>query len=778
MSISKKLDETLSKLDLDSSAKELKERVISKSMNNLKEKLSGLDIRVERQKNEVIAEAPKPHYEGTELAEVARKVYRENIKPVVTSDKVAVRDQPSTIASRANVRALSRSLAGMRSSGNEGKTSPVGPNGVGNVGKPSPTGDNGVGNVSGPVGSYYALTTDMTLEEYEAHVQSIFEGEDCDCKHDKEEKTKKEIKARGGPPGYPDTSKKTTKEDVVHELEQRLVTLGSTDWIVVDQVLREMARELDVAPITLSREFRSIHGMYPDKWIKEHLDLEVCGYMPLEEAVRLNKVGKVYEVTFMFRGGTNRLKFFWPHPGDASKEQMQYEVEKFWPKGRVLAFYPTIDNDQNSNYMVMAPPMTENYHFMQPEDWNEVSEETSEIMKMIYEEEGEPVSPVYAEEEGYFVIIEDHETGEERQVMFTEGGLHAWFSKSKSKDGKGGWVQSDGSTCARKPGQTSAPKCYSSQRLAALKRSPEGKKKIRSADSRKKSQDSGQSSKSGAAKPTMVKTFTDPKDKKKYRSGDQTLKDESYDPTIDEACWAGYTQKGTKTMFGKQYPNCVKKGKTKKEEVEYVDENVGIGGNRRANNAPVSQRVGSAEAQRIRDDAKPKPEPEKPDQKANKEWQNDYQPVNKDGKKEGGPGRGPGLSDEAANKIRARLGKGPITKKEEAEMLDGLKTISEDVCPVCGFDPCQCLEGSVDLVTEGGIKSGHKRPTDQGAGLTQKGVDAENAKTGGNLQTAVTTPPSKLKAGSKAAGRRKSFCARSKSWNGERGKAARSRWNC
>ena len=83
-----------------------------------------------------------------------------------------------------------------------------------------------------------------------------------------------------------------------------------------------------------------------------------------------------------------------------------------------------------------------------------------------------------------------------------------------------------------------------------------------------------------------------------------------------------------------------------------------------------------------------------------------------------------------------------------------------------------------EFVIEGGIKSGHKRPTDQGAGLTQKGVDAENRKTGGNLQTAVTTPPSKLKAGSKAAGRRKSFCARSRGWNGERGKAARRRWNC
>lgn len=32
---------------------------------------------------------------------------------------------------------------------------------------------------------------------------------------------------------------------------------------------------------------------------------------------------------------------------------------------------------------------------------------------------------------------------------------------------------------------------------------------------------------------------------------------------ITEKCWAGYTQKGMKTMFGKQYPNCVKKTKKK-----------------------------------------------------------------------------------------------------------------------------------------------------------------------------------------------------------------------
>ena len=75
-------------------------------------------------------------------------------------------------------------------------------------------------------------------------------------------------------------------------------------------------------------------------------------------------------------------------------------------------------------------------------------------------------------------------------------------------------------------------------------------------------------------------------------------------------------------------------------------------------------------------------------------------------------------------------------------------------------------------------KSGDKRSTESGAGMTAKGVAKYNRRTGGNLKTAVTTPPSKLKKGSKAANRRKSFCARSKGWTGERGKAARRRWCC
>jgi hypothetical protein len=37
---------------------------------------------------------------------------------------------------------------------------------------------------------------------------------------------------------------------------------------------------------------------------------------------------------------------------------------------------------------------------------------------------------------------------------------------------------------------------------------------------------------------------------------------------LTEKCWEGYTQKGMKTMFGKKYPNCVKKESVEEETNE------------------------------------------------------------------------------------------------------------------------------------------------------------------------------------------------------------------
>ena len=42
---------------------------------------------------------------------------------------------------------------------------------------------------------------------------------------------------------------------------------------------------------------------------------------------------------------------------------------------------------------------------------------------------------------------------------------------------------------------------------------------------------------------------------------EDTEKSEQTESELTEKCWKGYTQKGMKTMFGKRYPNCVKKTK-------------------------------------------------------------------------------------------------------------------------------------------------------------------------------------------------------------------------
>ena len=101
--------------------------------------------------------------------------------------------------------------------------------------------------------------------------------------------------------------------------------------------------------------------------------------------------------------------------------------------------------------------------------------------------------------------------------------------------------------------------------------------------------------------------------------------------------------------------------------------------------------------------------------------------------------------------------------KEDLEtQFDLIEELVMDLAEQNNIDPESIWEEFEEISDEELLeyaidKKGHKSSE---GGLTQKGVDAYNRKTGGNLQTAVTTKPSKLKSGSKAANRRKSFCAR------------------
>lgn len=123
------------------------------------------------------------------------------------------------------------------------------------------------------------------------------------------------------------------------------------------------------------------------------------------------------------------------------------------------------------------------------------------------------------------------------------------------------------------------------------------------------------------------------------------------------------------------------------------------------------------------------------------------------------------------------------------EQFDAIEELVMGLAETHGVDPEIIWEDfesvdDVELYEYAIDAKGHKSST---GGLTQKGVDAYNAKTGGNLKTAVTTPPSKLKPGSKAANRRKSFCARMGGVQGpmkdDKGRPTRKalalrKWNC
>ena len=288
----------------------------------------------------------------------------------------------------------------------------------------------------------------------------------------------------------------------------------------------------------------------------------------------------------------------------------------------------------------------------------------------------------------------------EKQV--SEGSLHKWFKGSKSKDGKGGWVNVvTGGTCASDEPGEGTPKCVSSAKRASMT-----KAERLSAARRKKKADPNQQQKSGAAKPTYVST-----DKPKKKKMKETY-ERSLTPLTEKAkkCWPGYEKKGTKKMFGKTYNNCVKK-----EEVELE-----------AYSANPAQQAAIAIAK------KKKKENDMVARKMKKEdWRSEL-----------------GYVEEAKKKmVKVKLGDPSKIKVKVTDIgAGGKEYVRKDEMNEAKSPAWQRKAG--------------KNPS---GGLNAKGVASYRAANpGSKLKTAVTTKPSKLKKGSKAANRRKSFCARMK----------------
>ena len=266
------------------------------------------------------------------------------------------------------------------------------------------------GNQKNTGDNYHALTTSMTLEEYEAYIKDQW------GLNEQEEEVEEEV-----------VQELVEDNKAVKELEEGLLKLEDTSWQSIDKLMRGIARDHDMTPKELHKEFKSQHdGMIPDDWVKEQVQVEECGWFPLKEAT-LYKNGMAYDVSLIWRGHTRRLKFFWPEMRTPSREDMQDAVKKFYPGGRLLAFYPT-DEDTN-NPMVLVPPMTENYVMIQYDEWTTLTESEMEIYNTICNEVGNPIgSPYITEDNSYAVVVEDYDTGQQRVVTFGEGA--AWTKKS------------------------------------------------------------------------------------------------------------------------------------------------------------------------------------------------------------------------------------------------------------------------------------------------------------------------------------------------------------
>ena len=293
---------------------------------------------------------------------------------------------------------------------------------------------------------------------------------------------------------------------------------------------------------------------------------------------------------------------------------------------------------------------------------------------------------------------------------------------------------------------------------------------------------------------------------------------------LKEKCWKGYEKKGMKTMFGKRYPNCVKKEEVEIEEKKMVKvklnpekkigvkiTDIGPGGKEVVRKNTMDEGV-KGEDSSMRKMASADRRSGREKRLTPAQGRVSVKPIQSYGYKEeveqevvtevkDKKGKGSGSKDACYHKVKSRYSvwpsayaSGALVKcrkvgaanwgnSSKKEQFSDWKSefIWED-----GDSEKKLTEDDMKGMS---VKSGHKRPTKSGAGMTAKGVAAYRRRNpGSKLKTAVTTKPSKLKKGSKAANRRKSYCARSAGQMKKFPKAAkdpnsrlrqaRRRWNC
>ena len=320
-----------------------------------------------------------------------------------------------------------------------------------------------------------------------------------------------------------------------------------------------------------------------------------------------------------------------------------------------------------------------------------------------------------------------------RTKMQTEGNLHQWFKGSKSKDGKGGWVNVvTGGTCASdKPGE-GTPKCVSSSKRASMT-----KAERLSAQRRKKKADPNQQSKTGAAKPTYVKTDS-PRKKKKVK--------EEYINELETKTMLNYIDKASDSASkqldkSKKYDSKIKKHADKPKKVEKLRVKQGKAlkkmdqrerGIQMAKDKIVKRQEDKTLTSLKRSYEGPDAVKEETISEAGARVGRKFS-MGKVGKQYGRDEYGDPIKKDGSSALKKNVDKNPKDDKTPNTLMGEAKSPAWQ----------------------------RKAGKSESGGLNAKGVASYRAANpGSKLKTAVTTKPSKLKKGSKSAKRRLSFCRR------------------
>jgi len=339
---------------------------------------------------------------------------------------------------------------------------------------------------------------------------------------------------------------------VVTDLEKSLVKLNSTTYDSVDKLMKKVAKDNDISATELHHKFKSKHNMIPDDWIKTQMQEGNLHKWFKGSKSKDGKSGWVNVVT----GGTcasdkpgegtpkcvSSSKRASMTPAERKSAQRRKKDADPNQQSKSGAAKPTyVSTDKPKNKMNEAQEKDHEYSMARSQLSTAVSA-AKRLKSKMGKGEGNVkawVQSKITKAADYLDAAADYvDSGEMKMKEET-------FNEDSDKKSKGSGTK-DACYHKVKSRYSVWPSAYASGALVKCRKV-------------------GASNWGNSTKKEGFEGFydlpemTDLQINAMRRAGIEV-------EVLDEKCWKGYKKKGMKTMFGKRYPNCVKK---EEAEVRY-----------------------------------------------------------------------------------------------------------------------------------------------------------------------------------------------------------------